>query len=131
MKYLISSDRWKFNKYIIYTKDNIDIQLDYNANFGIVEVDLSEPHDFGTTDFDSRNFNNWTIEETGEECFEDWEILTGNLDDETIDKIYEEFDHFVEGSDDYYNFRDYIEALGWEIKYYYVIIDEFEVEEIE
>jgi hypothetical protein len=131
MEYVISSNRWKFNEHMIYTKDNIDVQLDYNAKSGTIVVELSDKHDFGTTNFDSRNFEDWTIDYTGDEYLEDWGIITDNVDDDIVDKIYLDFDSYIEGSDDYYDFREYIEFLGWEFKDHYVIIDEFEVEEIE
>lgn len=132
MKYRVyASDRWAFNETYRLSKDDVTISLEFNMKSGSVIVEAPEGYDFGE-EFDSRDFaeSDVNIEETGDENLEDWEVYAD--DEETVGRVNQEIEEeYDEESDDYFDFRDYLEQQGWEYVSHDVYISEIGVEEYE
>lgn len=129
MKYRISaSERWSFYETYKLSKDGVNIDLEYKMKWGSVIVDLDDPSDLDG-EFASYRFNDdvWEIEDTGDESLEDWDVYA-----EDGERIRQELeDGYDEDSDEYYDFREYLEYNGWEYNAHEVFIPDIEVEVFE
>ena len=113
MKYRVyASDRWTFNETYKMFKGDVKADLEYNMKSGSVIVDVEEGYDFGE-EFDSRDFQEYEIEDTGDENLEEVDVYCE--DEEEAERIYNELmEGYDEDSDEYFDFREYLETLGWE-----------------
>lgn len=130
MKYRVyANERWTFNETYKMFKGDVKADLEYNMKSGSVIVDVEEGYDFGE-EFDSRDFAEYEIEDTGDENLEEVDVYCD--DEEEAERIYNELmDGYDEDSDEYYDFREYLETLGWEIHDVDVYISSIGVEEYE
>lgn len=115
-----AGNRWRFWEAAILEKDDVRISLDYNVKWGTVEVKVSDDFKFGE-DFESSDFDDWTILDTGDEEFEKIEVLKGEVDTDTLLEYNE---------DEYFDLRESLEDNGWEYVETEVYIDSIIVEEI-
>ncbi len=130
MKYRVSAaERWSFwETYSVKNANDVVIELEICCKYGSVIVDVPEGYEFEET-FNSEDFDNdeFQIEETGDESLEGWDIF--GLPDEEEQKLREELEaHYDPESDDYYDFREYLELNGWEFTDYSISISAIEVE---
>ena len=122
MKYYISAaERWRFWEKAILEKDNIKIALEYNVKWGTVEADVPDNFKF-SGEFDSEDFDDWSIVDTGDEEFEHFEMLQGDIFDAPDLDFNEE---------EYFDLRESLEDNGWEYVETKVYIDNIIVEESE
>lgn len=115
-----AGNRWRFWETAILEKDDVRISLEYNVKWGTVEVKVSDDFKFGE-DFESPDFDDWSILDTGDEEFEKIEVLKGEVDTDTLLEYNEE---------EYFDLRESLEDNGWEYVETKVYIDSIIVEEI-
>lgn len=115
-----AENRWRFWETAILEKDDVRISLEYNVKWGTVEVKVSDDFKFGE-DFESSDFDDWIISDTGDEEFEKIEVLKGEVDTDTLLEYNE---------DEYFDLRESLEDNGWEYVETEVYIDSIIVEEI-
>lgn len=115
-----AENRWRFWETAILEKDDVRISLEYNVKWGTVEVKVSDDFEFGE-DFESSDFDDWIISDTGDEEFEKIEVLKGEVDTDTLLEYNE---------DEYFDLRESLEDNGWEYVETEVYIDSIIVEEI-
>lgn len=115
-----AENRWRFWETAILEKDDVRISLEYNVKWGTVEVKVSDDFEFGE-DFESSDFDDWIISDTGDEEFEKIEVLKGEVDTDTLLEYNE---------DEYFDLRESLEDNGWEYVNTEVYIDSIIVEEI-
>ena len=119
--YIVSAgNRWRFWETAILEKDDVRISLEYNVKWGNVQVEVSDDFKFGE-DFESSDFDDWIILDTGDEEFEKIEVLKGEVDTDTLLEYNE---------DEYFDLRESLEDNGWEYVETEVYIDSIIVEEI-
>lgn len=119
--YIVSAgNRWRFWETAILEKDDVRISLEYNVKWGNVQVEASDDFKFGE-DFESSDFDDWIILDTGDEEFEKIEVLKGEVDTDTLLEYNE---------DEYFDLRESLEDNGWEYVETEVYIDSIIVEEI-
>jgi hypothetical protein len=130
MKYRVyASERWTFNQIYKMFKGDVKADLEYNMKSGSVIVDVEEGYDFGD-EFDSRDFEDYEIEDTGDENLEEFDVYCD--DEEEAERIYNELmEGYDEDSDEYWDFREYLEQLGWDFYDSDVYISSIGVEEYE
>lgn len=128
MKYRVSSaERWGFWEIYSLVKNDVVIDLEFSCKTGSVIVDADQGHDFGD-EFDSEDYKSNEIEDTGDEELVDWDIF--GLSDEEEAALREELDAgYDSDSEDYYDFREYLEFIGWEFQNYKIRIPAITVEE--
>lgn len=131
MKYRVSAyERWSFGEDYYLKKDDMTLCLELTCKWGSVIVDVKEGHDFGE-EFYSTDYENYEIEDTGDESLDGYFIVSDNMSEEeadtAVDKLYEQFE---EANDDYFDFRDYLECNGWEYSHHEVNIPDIEVESL-
>lgn len=133
MKYRVSTaNRWEFwETYTLRNATGATIDLEFCCKYGSVIVDVPENYVFDDT-FNSEDFDNDTyqIEETGDESLEDWDIY-GPSDEEAQALRQELEEKYDPESDDYYDFREYLENSGWEFEDYAIQIPSVIVEPYE
>jgi|TARA_Y100000389_G_scaffold19210_1_gene16663 hypothetical protein len=122
MKYYVSAaERWRFWETAILEKGDIKISLEYNVKWGTVEVEVPDDFKFDE-DFNSEDFDDWSITDTGDEEFEQFEMLQGDVFDAPDLDFNEE---------EYFDLRESLEDNGWEYVETKVYIDNIIVEESE
>lgn len=134
MKYRVSpEDRWSFwENYTVKNADGVVIDLEFCCKYGSVIVDVPDDFEF-EEEFNSEEFpeGSYEIEETGDENLEDWDIF-GIDDEEEEQKLREELEEqYDPESDDYYDFREYLELNGWEFESYRIFIPKITIEPYE
>lgn len=131
MKYRVyASDRWTFNETYKMYKGDVKADLEYNVKYGSVIVDVDEDYDFGE-EFDSRDFEACEVRgQSGDENLEEVDVYCE--DEEEAERIYRELmEGYDEDSDEYFDFREYLETLGWEFYDFDIYISSIGVEEYE
>jgi len=128
MKYRLSTaERWGFWETYTLAKNDVVIDLEFSCKTGSVIVDADQGHDFGD-EFQSDDYKSMEIEETGDEELVEWDIF--GLSDEDEAELREELDGgYDSDSEEYYDFREYLEFIGWEFQNHTVHIPVFTVEE--
>lgn len=132
MKFRVSAaERWVFSEDYYLKKDDMEICLELICKSGSVITDVADGHDFGD-EFDSTEYSEFEIEDTGEEELDGYFIQSPHLSpdeaDDAMDEIYEEYE---EVEDEYFDFREYLESQGWEYSRHEVHISDIEVEAME
>lgn len=117
--YVSAGERWRFWETSILKKDDVKISLEYNVKWGSVEVKVDDDFEFDE-DFESSDFDDWFIVDTGDEEFEEATVLEGEVD---IDSLLEY------NTDEYYDLREALEDDGWDYVESDVYIDNIIVEE--
>ena len=82
--YVSAGERWRFWETSVLKKDDVKISLEYNVKWGSVEVKVDDDFEFDE-DFESSDFDDWFIVDTGDEEFEEATVLEGEVD---IDSIF-------------------------------------------
>lgn len=117
--YVSAANRWRFWETSYFVKDGVRISVEHNVKWGSVEVKVPDDFVFEET-FDSFEFDDWSILDTGDSAFESIEVLEGEAD---VEKL-EEWD-----ADEYFDLQEALEDSGWEYDTTEVYIDSIDVEE--
>jgi len=117
--YVSAGERWRFWETSFYRKDLVEISLAYNVKWGSVEVKVDDDFQF-EDDFESVDFDDWFIVDTGDEEFEEIKVLEGEVDTEELLEY---------NQDEYFDLREALEDNGWEYVETEVYIDNIIVEE--